>query len=63
MSTRQRRLSTLPDATRRTGTYRVEEGVVVQLMVLGDHLLSLYSNGGLRVWKVGSYDEPEVSRI
>lgn len=33
---------------------------MVQLLCLGDHLLSLYRTGALRVWKIGSYDPPEV---
>lgn len=33
---------------------------MVQLLCLGDHLLSLYSTGALRVWRIGSYDAPEV---
>ena len=44
----------------RTGAYRADAGAVVQLLPLGDHLLSLYSDGTLRVWKIGSYEEPEV---
>lgn len=45
----------------RTGAYRTEGGAtVLQLLCLGDHLLSLYSSGALRVWKIGSYDAPEV---
>ena len=46
----------------RTGTYRAAEGVVLQLLCLGDHLLSLYSSGHLRIWRIGSYEEPEVGR-
>ena len=34
---------------------------MVQLLCLGDHLLSLYSTGVLHVWRIGAYDAPEVS--
>jgi hypothetical protein len=45
----------------RTGTYRAGPGAVVQLLCLGDNLLSLHSTGCLRVWKIGEYDAPEVT--
>lgn len=45
----------------RTGTYRAGAGAVVQLLCLGDNLLSLHCTGALRVWKIGVYDAPEVT--
>jgi hypothetical protein len=33
----------------------------MQLLVLGDQLLSLGKDGQLLVWKIGEYDTPQVS--
>jgi hypothetical protein len=33
----------------------------MQLLVLGDQLLSLGKDGQLLVWKIGEYDSPQVS--
>ena len=46
---------------RRVGAYRMEgAGQVLQMLPLGEHLLSLHSGGLLAVWRVGQYDAPEV---
>jgi hypothetical protein len=44
------------------GTYSTHDAPVVQLLVVGDYLLSLGSDRKLVAWKIGSYDEPEVRR-
>ena len=43
----------------RTGEYRGHNGRIIQLLVLGDHLYSLGSDGKLLVWRIGEYDAPE----
>ena len=43
----------------RSGVYRGgHAGDILQLLVLGDHLLSLGRDGRLLVWRVGQYDSP-----
>jgi U3 small nucleolar RNA-associated protein 21 len=40
--------------------YSGHSGSIVQLLVLGDQLLSLGKDGQLLVWKIGEYDSPQV---
>jgi len=42
----------------KTGIYRGHVGRIFQLMVLGDYLLSLSEDRTVRVWEIGSYDDP-----
>jgi hypothetical protein len=44
----------------RTGCYAGHSGSILQLLVLGDQLLSLGKDGQLLVWKIGEYDAPQV---
>jgi hypothetical protein len=44
----------------REGTYSGHTGSILQLLCLGDHLLSLGSDGKLLLWKIGEYDNPQV---
>jgi U3 small nucleolar RNA-associated protein 21 len=46
---------------RRTGCYSGHRDHIVQLLVLGDHLLSLGKDAQLLVWKIGQHGAPEVS--
>jgi hypothetical protein len=46
----------------RTGCYAGHSGSILQLLVLGDQLLSLGKDGQLLVWKIGEYDAPQVRR-
>jgi hypothetical protein len=45
----------------RSGEYRGHSGDVIQLLPLGDHLLSLGRDGKLLLWRIGEYAAPEVS--
>jgi U3 small nucleolar RNA-associated protein 21 len=46
----------------RSGEYRGgHSGDILQLLPLGDHLLSLGRDGLLLLWRVGQYDGPEAS--
>ena len=45
----------------RIGTYSGHSGAIVQLLNLGDVLLSLGSDRKLIVWEEGIYDTPKVS--
>jgi hypothetical protein len=45
----------------REGTYRGHQGDVLQLLCLGDCLLSLGSDGRLLVWTIGEYAKPKAS--
>ena len=51
------------DAGSREGTYRGHKGDVLQLLCLGDLLLSLGSDGRLLVWAIGEYAEPKVGAL
>lgn len=44
----------------REGVYSGHSGIILQLLCLGDHLLSLGSDRKLLLWKIGEYDGPEV---
>ena len=44
----------------RHGSYKGHTDTILQLLVLGDHLLSLGSDRKLLSWKIGTYTEPEV---
>ncbi|GBF88408.1 hypothetical protein Rsub_01120 [Raphidocelis subcapitata] len=44
----------------KSGEYRGHSAPVVQMLVLGDTLLSLGADARLLVWRIGSYDEPEA---
>jgi hypothetical protein len=44
----------------RTGVYAGHRAAVLQMLVLGDNLLSLGKDKQLLVWKIGQYDAPEV---
>ena len=44
----------------RSGVYVGHQGEVLQLLCLGNHLLSLGTDRRLLLWKVGGYDEPQV---
>ena len=44
----------------RHGSYKGHTGTILQLLVLGDYLLSLGRDRKLLVWKIGAYAEPEV---
>jgi len=41
--------------------YRGHTKPVVAMLCMGDHLLSLGADRRLCVWKLGSYDAPQVS--
>ena len=45
----------------RSGEYRGHAGDVLQLLVLGDRLLSLGRDGRLLVWRIGEYGAPDVA--
>ncbi|KAK9819682.1 hypothetical protein WJX72_001066 [[Myrmecia] bisecta] len=45
----------------RVGKYCGHSDDILQLLCLGDHLLSLGRDGKLLLWKIGEYDAPEVS--
>jgi hypothetical protein len=45
----------------RSGAYRGHTGGILQLLVLGDRLLSLGRDGRLLVWRIGEYAAPEVT--
>lgn len=45
----------------RSGEYRGHRSDIVQLLVLGDYLLSLGQDGQLLVWQIGTYDAPVAS--
>ncbi|CAK0785298.1 hypothetical protein CVIRNUC_008505 [Coccomyxa viridis] len=45
----------------RHGSYRGHTGAILQLLVLGDYLLSLGHDRKLLVWKIGACAEPEVT--
>lgn len=44
----------------REGVYRGHEGTVIQMLVLGDRLLSLGTDNRLLVWKLYDYGSPQV---
>lgn len=44
-----------------TGEYRGHAGDVLQLLVLGDRLLSLGTDGCLLVWRIGEHGGPEAA--
>lgn len=44
----------------RSGEYRGHSADIIQLLVLGDHLLSLGRDGKLLAWQIGEYDAPQV---
>lgn len=44
----------------RSGVYTGHGGEVLQMLCLGDHLLSLGEDRRLLLWKCGEYDEPQV---
>lgn len=44
----------------RHGSYKGHTDAILQLLVLGDYLLSLGADRKLLVWKNGTYGEPEV---
>lgn len=46
--------------TYREGVYKGHTGTILQLLCLGDHLLSLGSDGMLLLWKIGEFDDPQV---
>lgn len=46
--------------TCRVGEYAGHTGRVLQLLVIGDLLLSLGADCRLLVWRIGEHDEPEV---
>ena len=46
--------------TYREGVYKGHTGTILQLLCLGDHLLSLGSDGILLLWKIGEFDDPQV---
>lgn len=56
---RTRCLAPTPPTSHRSGVYRGHAAPILQLMVLGDVLLSLGSDGQLLRWRVGSYEAPE----
>ena len=45
----------------RSGEYRGHRADILQLLVLGDNILSLGRDGQLLVWRIGEYDEPLAS--
>ena len=47
-------------AADRTGKYSGHSGPIVQLLRLGEVLLSLGADRKLVVWDIGTYDEPQV---
>ncbi len=44
----------------RSGEYRGHSADIIQLLVLGDRLLSLGRDGKLLAWRIGEYEAPEV---
>ena len=54
-------LRILPISFCRSGQYEGHRGSVIQLLVLGDLLLSLGKDGKLNVWRIGNYTAPIVS--
>jgi hypothetical protein len=50
----------LPVFACRTGVYAGHRAAVLQMLVLGDNLLSLGKDRQLLVWKIGQYDAPQV---
>jgi hypothetical protein len=44
----------------RSGEYRGHSADIIQMLVLGDRLLSLGRDGKLLAWRIGDYEEPEV---
>lgn len=42
----------------RTGEYRGHGANILQMLVLGDYLLSLGADNKLNVWEIGQYDAP-----
>ena len=47
-------------ASDRTGKYSGHSGPIIQLLRLGEVLLSLGADRKLVVWDIGTYDEPQV---
>ena len=47
----------------RVGTYSGHAKPILQMMCLGDHLLSLGQDKRLLLWKLGSYAAPLVSSL
>ncbi|EIE21950.1 WD40 repeat-like protein [Coccomyxa subellipsoidea C-169] len=45
----------------REGVYSGHTGTILQLLCMGDHLLSLGSDSKLLLWKIGDFDKPQVS--
>ena len=45
---------------RRSGVYRGHTKPIVAMLCLGEHLLSLGMDRRLCLWKLGSYDAPQV---
>lgn len=45
----------------RSGEYRGHRGDILQLLVLGDNLLSLGRDGQLLVWRIGEYEAPQAA--
>jgi hypothetical protein len=43
--------------------YAGHRAAVLQMLVLGDNLLSLGKDKQLLVWKIGQYDAPEVCLV
>eukprot|EP00878_Enallax_costatus_P024559 GHUV01026213.1.p1 GENE.GHUV01026213.1~~GHUV01026213.1.p1 ORF type:complete len:180 (+),score=25.08 GHUV01026213.1:276-815(+) len=54
--------STIHEAKRAhgTGTYAGHSGSILQLLVLGNQLLSLGKDKQLCVWNIGQYDKPQA---
>lgn len=44
----------------RHGVYRGHTGSILQLLCLGDYLLSLGTDARVLLWKIGEYDAPQV---
>jgi U3 small nucleolar RNA-associated protein 21 len=40
--------------------YKGHKGNILQLLSLGDHLVSLGADAKLLLWKTGEYDAPQV---
>ena len=47
-------------AVDRTGKYSGHSGPIIQLLRLGEVLLSLGADRKLVVWDIGTYEEPQV---